>query len=75
MTFKQGKHPLIPDMLWFYSEEKNFEVLETVVKPWRDNVRGERPYVFQKDSAPYQSNDAYGRGSFDPGMETFTAEN
>ena len=28
------------------------EVLEAVVKPWIDIVRGERPYVFQQDSAP-----------------------
>ena len=27
------------------------EVLEAVVKPWIDSVRGERPYVFQQDSA------------------------
>ena len=26
--------------------------LEAVVKPWIDSVRGERPYVFQQDSAP-----------------------
>ncbi|CAB3226072.1 unnamed protein product [Arctia plantaginis] len=28
------------------------EGLKTVVKPWIDRVRGERPYVFQQDSAP-----------------------
>jgi len=28
------------------------EVLEVVVKPWIDSVRGERSYVFQQDSAP-----------------------
>ena len=28
------------------------EVLEAVVKPWIDSVRGERPYVFLQDSAP-----------------------
>ena len=28
------------------------EVLEAVVKPWIDSVRGERPYVFQQNSAP-----------------------
>ena len=28
------------------------KVLETVVKPWMVGVAGERPYVFQKDSAP-----------------------
>ncbi|EFN86088.1 Transposable element Tcb2 transposase, partial [Harpegnathos saltator] len=28
------------------------EVLETVVKPWIDSVRGDRPYIFQQDSAP-----------------------
>lgn len=28
------------------------EVLETVVKPWIDSMRSERPYVFQQDSAP-----------------------
>ena len=27
------------------------EVLEAVVKPWIDSVCGERPYVFQQDSA------------------------
>ena len=26
------------------------EVLEAVVKPWIDKVRGERPYTFQKKS-------------------------
>ena len=28
------------------------EVLEAVVKSWIDSVRGERPYVFQQNSAP-----------------------
>ena len=28
------------------------KVLETVVKPWMVGVAGERPYVFQQDSAP-----------------------
>ena len=28
------------------------EVLEAVVEPWIDSVHGERPYVFQQDSAP-----------------------
>ncbi|CAB3237907.1 unnamed protein product [Arctia plantaginis] len=28
------------------------EGLKTVVKPWIDRARGERPYVFQQDSAP-----------------------
>ena len=109
------KHPEVPNMLWFFSDEKNFdqdqkinrrndrwlcsnptevprvmhtkfpatvmvlgvvsneghimpphffqqglrvnavayiEVLETVVKPWIDSVRGDRPYIFQQDSAP-----------------------
>ena len=27
-------------------------VLGTVVKPWFDRVRNERPYIFQQDSAP-----------------------
>ena len=27
-------------------------VLEATVKPWIDSVRGERPYIFQQDSAP-----------------------
>ena len=109
------KHPEEPDMLWFFSDEKNFDqdqkvnrtndrwlcsdptevptvmhtkfpssvmvlgvvsneghvmpphlfqegirvnaagyirVLETVVKPWIDQVAQGRPYVFQQDSAP-----------------------
>ena len=28
------------------------EVLEAVVKLWIDSMRGERPYVFQQNSAP-----------------------
>lgn len=109
------KHPEAPNMLWFFSDEKNFdqdqkinrrndrwlcseptevprvmhtkfpatvmvlgvvsneghvmpphffsqglrvnaaayiEVLESVVKPWIDSVCGNRPYIFQQDSAP-----------------------
>ncbi|UYV82172.1 hypothetical protein LAZ67_21001247 [Cordylochernes scorpioides] len=46
-------------MLRFFSDEKNFDVdqkninvLETVVKPWMDMVAAGRKYVLQQDSAP-----------------------
>ena len=29
--------------------------LEAVVKPWINSVRGEKPYVFQQDTAPSHS--------------------
>ena len=41
----------LKDTLWM-NAAAYIEVLEAVVKPWIDSVRGERPYVFQQDSAP-----------------------
>lgn len=43
---------------WFFQQGLRvnaaafIEVLETFVKPWINSVRGDRPYVFQQDSAP-----------------------
>ena len=45
-------HPICFRKWLLVNDATYIEVLEVVMKPWIDSVRGERSYVFQQDSAP-----------------------